>query len=85
VRALGERLDAGLAALPGVVSTRGRGLMRAAEISADAPTVARRALLEQRLVVNATGPSTIRLLPPLVVTESQIDAGLERLGVALAP
>ena len=29
----------------------------------DAPDVARRLLLEQRLVVHATGPETIRLLP----------------------
>ena len=33
----------------------------------------RRALLEQRLVVNATGPATVRLLPPLVVGEAEID------------
>ena len=30
-----------------------------------APELARRALLEARLVVNATGPATIRLEPPL--------------------
>ena len=46
---------------------RGRGLMLGFEI-ADAPDVARRLLLEQRLVVNATGPTTIRLLPPLTVS-----------------
>jgi len=45
--------------------------------------VARRALLEQRLVVNATGPETIRLLPPLTVTEAEIDEALERLSVLL--
>ena len=37
------------------------------------PEMARRALLEQRLVVNATGPATIRLEPPLVVSEAEID------------
>ena len=41
-----------------------------------APDLARRALLEQRLVVNATGPATIRLEPPLVVSEEQIDEAL---------
>jgi acetylornithine/succinyldiaminopimelate/putrescine aminotransferase len=44
-----------------------------------APELARRALLEQRLVVNATGPGTIRLEPPLIVSEDEIDEALERL------
>ena len=45
----------------------------------DAPALARRALLEQRLVVNATGPGTIRFLPPLVAGEAEIDEALTRL------
>jgi acetylornithine/succinyldiaminopimelate/putrescine aminotransferase len=44
-----------------------------------APELARRALLEQRLVVNATGPATIRLEPPLVVSEAEVDEATERL------
>jgi acetylornithine/succinyldiaminopimelate/putrescine aminotransferase len=46
--------------------------------------VARRALLEQRLVVNATGPVTIRLEPPLIVSDEEVDEAVARLG-ALAP
>jgi acetylornithine/N-succinyldiaminopimelate aminotransferase len=72
----GGRLAAGL---PGA---RGRGLMLAFEVS-DAPGFARRALLEQRLVVNATGPTTIRLLPPLTVSQTEIDDALERLRALL--
>jgi acetylornithine/succinyldiaminopimelate/putrescine aminotransferase len=44
-----------------------------------APELAQRALIEQRLVVNATGPATIRFEPPLIVTEEEIDEGLRRL------
>ena len=33
-----------------------------------ARTSARRALLEQRLIINATGPTTLRFLPPLIVS-----------------
>ena len=84
VRELGARLAEGLRALPRVRAVRGRGLMAAADVDADAPEVVRRALLEQRLVVNATGPATIRLLPPLVVTEAEVDEALERLGSVLA-
>ena len=84
VRELGERLRAGLERLPHVRSVRGRGLMLACELDVPAPAVVRRALLEQRLIVNATGPTTVRLLPPLIVSESEIDHALERLGAALA-
>jgi acetylornithine/succinyldiaminopimelate/putrescine aminotransferase len=44
-----------------------------------APELARRALLEQRLVVNATGPATIRFEPPLIVSEDEIAEALRRL------
>jgi predicted acetylornithine/succinylornithine family transaminase len=85
VRELGARLTAGLSRLPGVESVRGRGLMIAAELARDdAPDVARRALLEQRLIVNATGPSTLRFLPPLIVSPPEIDDALSRLGALLA-
>ncbi len=71
VRSLGERLRAGLCALPAVAEVRGRGLMIGFDLADgySAPELAARALLEQRLVVNATGPSTLRLEPPLIVTE----------------
>jgi predicted acetylornithine/succinylornithine family transaminase len=86
VRAAGARLAAGLEALPYVAAVRGRGLMLAIDVAdgASAPDLARRALLEQRLVVNATGPATIRLEPPLIVSDDELDEALARLG-ALAP
>ena len=83
VRALGLRLAAGLERLPHVLSVRGRGLMLACELDLSAPEVVRRALLQQRLVLNATGPTTVRLLPPLIVTEQEIDDALARLAAVL--
>jgi acetylornithine/N-succinyldiaminopimelate aminotransferase len=83
VRELGERLAGALAELPHVVSVRGRGLMLACELDVSAPAVVRRALLEQRLIVNATGPTTVRLLPALIIGETEIKAAVERLGAAL--
>ncbi len=74
----GELLAAGLRDL-GLDDVRGRGLMLAFE-AAEAPDRARRLLLEQRLVVNATGPDTIRLLPPLTVSDGEIAEALSRLG-----
>jgi acetylornithine/succinyldiaminopimelate/putrescine aminotransferase len=79
VRERGEHLQEGLRELPNVSSVRGRGLMVAAEIAVDAPDIARRALLEQRLIINATGPATLRFLPPLIVSTEEIDDALARL------
>jgi acetylornithine/N-succinyldiaminopimelate aminotransferase len=85
VNAMGERLMAGLRGLPGVASVRGRGLMVAAELARDdAPDIVRRALLEQRLILNATGATTLRFLPPLIVTPPEIDDALGRLATVLA-
>src|SRR4029079_3085211 len=48
-----------------------------------AQDVARGARLEQRLVVHATGPTTIRMLPPLTVAAEEINDAARRLGGAL--
>ncbi|MEY2516769.1 MAG: acetylornithine/N-succinyldiaminopimelate aminotransferase [bacterium] len=85
VRALGERLLAGLADLPGAVEVRGRGLMLACDLrDGGAPELVGRALREQRLVLNATGPATLRLLPPLTITEADADEALARLRALLS-
>jgi acetylornithine/succinyldiaminopimelate/putrescine aminotransferase len=78
VRAKGDRLLRGLDRISGG-RARGRGLMTAFA-TADGPGLVRRALLEERLVMNATGPDTVRLLPPLTVTEDEIDDAVARLG-----
>ncbi len=84
VRRLGARLAAGLEHLPHVRSVRGRGLKLACELDVPAPEAVRRALLEQRLIVNATGPATMRLLPPLTIGEDEVDDALARLSAVLA-
>ena len=77
----GERLAAGLDGLG--LEVRGRGLMLAFACN-DGPGLARRLLLEQRLVVNATGPDTIRLLPPLTVSDEEIDEAVRRIADLVA-
>ncbi len=83
VRELGHRLGAGLERLAHVVSVRGRGLMLACELDVHAPEVVSRALIEQRLVINATGPTTLRLLPALTIEQDDVDEALARLAGAL--
>ncbi len=80
VRARGDRLAAGLRGIG--LEPRGAGLMVGFDL-ADAQEVARRALLAERLVVHATGPGTIRMLPPLTVSDDEIDAAVSRLAAAL--
>lgn len=84
IRALGDRLTAGLAGLDGVREVRGRGLMLgvgledglvAGEVNAD--------LLDRGLVANAPRPDTIRLLPPFVIDDDQADRAIELIGAAL--
>jgi acetylornithine/N-succinyldiaminopimelate aminotransferase len=84
VRDLGLRLREALRELPGVTTVRGRGLMVAADVDRSAPDVVRRALLDQRLVVNATGPQTLRFLPPLIVGEAEVDDAVARLAPLLS-
>ncbi len=77
-RELGERLRTGLEAIEGIDEVRGRGLMLGAGLGGEwkAPDLAAR-LLAEGLVVNAIGAETIRLLPPLVIGEAEVDEALE--------
>jgi acetylornithine/N-succinyldiaminopimelate aminotransferase len=85
VRELGERMVARLGELPGVRAVRGRGLMVGFDIDgAEAPGIVRRAVLEQRLLCNATGPQTIRFLPPLIIGEAEADEAIDRIAPLLA-
>ena len=85
VVALGERLRAGLSALDGIAEVRGRGLMVGTTLAAgiDAGAVAAHAL-EAGLVLNVPGERMLRLLPPLVIGQADIDRALDLIAGALA-
>ena len=82
---VGSYLQARLAELPQVTEVRGLGLMVAADLDEglDAFSVVARAL-DTGLLLNATGPHTLRFLPPLVCAKSDVDVLAERLGSLLA-
>jgi len=68
---------------PLVHSVRGRGLLRAVELTEPvAPTVVRVAL-DAGFIVNATGPTTLRLAPPLILTTAQADTFVDALPALL--
>jgi predicted acetylornithine/succinylornithine family transaminase len=83
VRERGTQLAAGLAALPGVLEVRGRGLMLGAELDRPAgPVVA--ASLEAGVLVGSAGETVLRLTPPLTIGSGELDTGLARLEEVLA-
>ena len=79
----GARLRAGLAALPGVVSVRGAGLLLAAQLATPTAKEIAAAALEAGLLVNPVRPDAIRVAPPLLVSDDEIDAALAILGAVM--
>jgi acetylornithine aminotransferase/acetylornithine/N-succinyldiaminopimelate aminotransferase len=78
-----EKLRAIAAARPALVKeVRGSGLMWGLELTRDAAAVVP-AGLERGVVVNRTAETVVRLLPPLVITEPEVDEALGRLDAAL--
>lgn len=84
-RRAGAYLTEALSKVPGVKEVRGVGLLLAVELETGtaAATVAS-AALDGGLVVNAVTASAIRLAPPLLVTEPEMDEALNILGIAIA-
>lgn len=61
---------------------RGAGLMRGIEVESQVAEDLVPAALCQGVIINRTAGSVIRLLPPLNITDEEIDEGLKRLGAA---
>lgn len=74
VEHVGKRLADALSEQPFVTEVRGHGLMLAVDLDAeDAPAVVA-AARDAGYLLNATGPSTLRFVPPLVISEGDVDA-----------
>jgi predicted acetylornithine/succinylornithine family transaminase len=84
---MGEYLMARLrdlaSAVPVITEVRGRGLLVAIEITVPSDQVVA-ACLARGLLVNNVRPTSIRLVPPLVVSRGDIDEMIAILGAALA-
>ncbi len=80
----GRRIVDALRAVPGVVDVRGRGLMLGVELAdgIDAREIYTD-LLGLGLIVNAVTPSTIRLVPPITVTDDEIDEAVAMIAASL--
>ena len=77
-RYLGDRLRQALGSHPGVKEIRAHGLMIGVELAKPCGVLIGRAA-EAGLLISVTADSVIRLLPPLIITEAEIDELLARL------
>ena len=80
----GAYLREKLAALPQVEEVRGLGLMVACDLAegVSAPDVVL-AGLDEGLLLNFTGPRTLRFLPPLVCSKEDVDVLVQKLAALL--
>lgn len=81
---VGRLLEEGLRAMgPEVVEVRGMGLMLGAQLSKPIARDVVRRCFENHLIINATDDFTLRFVPPLILTESQVKDALAILAGAL--
>jgi predicted acetylornithine/succinylornithine family transaminase len=88
VNRVGGVLKSGLERLareqPLIESVRGEGLLLAVELTAErAPDVVRLGI-DEGVLLNATGPTTLRLAPPLTLSVAEAEEALDKLRRALA-
>jgi acetylornithine/N-succinyldiaminopimelate aminotransferase len=83
--AAGDHLVDSVAALghPLIRGVRGAGLLRAIELSADVSAVVADRALTAGFIVNAPTPDVLRLAPPLVITNAQVDSFVTALPLLL--
>ena len=67
-----------------IVDIRGKGMMLGVEFDVPVNPIINNALLEQHMVLINAGTNILRVIPPLVVTEKDVDEAIDRLKKALA-
>ncbi len=85
VKRVGAHLADALESLtsPLVTGARGTGLWRAVQLAGAHAAAVETAARERGLLVNAVKPDVLRLAPPLILTEDDVDAAVPRLRAAL--
>ena len=87
----GEKLMAALKKNPKIKEVRGRGLMSALDIESDSWKIleagiarADSAKNQNGILMLSSGANTLRLLPPYIITDSEIEQGIEIINELLA-
>jgi acetylornithine aminotransferase len=80
-----HRFTAGIEELghPGIAGVRGRGALLGVVLTADVAAALEAQLRSVGFLTNAVAPGVLRLAPPLVLTDAQIDAFVAALPTAL--
>ncbi|MFD9564986.1 acetylornithine transaminase [Streptomyces sp. NPDC059994] len=81
VKRLGERLRGGIEALghPLVSHVRGAGLLLGIVLTEAVAAQVQRAAQDAGFLVNAPAPDVVRLMPPLIIGDAEVDAFLQSL------
>ncbi|MFE7299008.1 acetylornithine transaminase [Streptomyces sp. NPDC057579] len=81
VKRVGERLRSGIEALghPLVGQVRGAGLLLGIVLTGPLAPQVQQAAQDAGLLVNAVAPDVIRLAPPLIVSDEQVETFLQKL------
>ena len=69
--------------IDGIKDIRGRGLMLAIELDRDCAACVQMAL-DQGLLINVAGGNRIRLLPPLIINETQADQIIDTVSTVIS-
>ena len=78
-----QSLRAALEGVTMVRDVRGVGLMLAVELRTKVAPLLKSLMLEHRVIALPAGPTILRLLPPLVISDEQIDLGVTAIARAI--
>ena len=70
---VGAYLFSKLAQIPQIKELRGKGLMVGIEFDFPVASIRKQLLFEQKIFTGVSGTNTIRILPPLTLTKSQVE------------
>ena len=88
VATVGSHLKAGMDQLrskyPSIIEVRGRGLLLAMEFDDELAADVLAAALERGMIMNSPSPTSIRFMPPLIITQAEADEALSILDASLA-
>jgi predicted acetylornithine/succinylornithine family transaminase len=79
-----ERLEDLRQRQPLIHEIRGRGLLIGVELSEEVAREVLEDLRDRGLIANALSPRTLRFIPPLIVSQEEIDEAIDMLEAALA-
>lgn len=79
VREMGQFLSVQLGKLDFITEVRAHGLLVGFDLASDVAPAVVRAALDAGFIINSTGPGSLRLAPPLIITAGQLQVFIDAL------